>query len=187
MFVTSRSPATCTWSTSHIEISSPISVQYATIDLIPSFHECLDRVAREKIYIEMIEAHPLEKIREFQEDMIKNNYPAYYAVDGNKVVGWCDIQVSKNPRFQHRGGLAMGLHPDYRGIGIGTRLINAALDHAQKIGLEKIDLEVYTTNERAISLYINAGFVQEGLKKNNRKLDGKYFDILLMAKFLTGR
>lgn len=132
----------------------------------------------------MTEAPPLEKVLEFQKDLISKNGPVYYAVVEKRVVGWCDIMLRDNPRFAHRGSLALGLLPDYRGKGLGTKLINAALEHAKKIGLEKIDLEVYTINTHAIALYKKVGFIEEGLKRRNRKLDGEYFDIILMAKFL---
>lgn len=78
----------------------------------------------------------------------------------------------------------MGLLLDYRGKGLGSKLLTAVLTHAKKFGLEKIELSVYTTNHAAIALYKKHGFQQEGLTKNYRKLDGRYFDAIEMAKFL---
>ena len=77
----------------------------------------------------------------------------------------------------------MGVHKDYRGQGIGTRLLGATLDAAEKYGLERVELEVYTSNTRAIRLYEKRGFITEGVKKKARKLDGKYYDIQVMALF----
>ena len=78
----------------------------------------------------------------------------------------------------------MGLLPEYRGKGIGSQLLKAVLDHSKRFGLEKVELQVYTTNSSAIALYKKFGFEQEGIIKKYRKLDGEYFDCLAMGKFL---
>ena len=44
----------------------------------------------------IIEAHPFEKVREFQSGLIKKNGPIYYAVKDNEVVGWCDVFPEEN-------------------------------------------------------------------------------------------
>jgi RimJ/RimL family protein N-acetyltransferase len=149
-----------------------------------SFHEALSIVAQERIYIEMIEAPPLEKISKFQSELIAKNGPTYFAINNDRVVGWCDIFPATNPRLSHRGGLGMGVIPEFRGQGLGSQLVSAVLAHAKTFGLEKVELHVYTTNVAAIALYKKFGFVEEGLIKNYRKLDGQYFDCLAMGKFL---
>ena len=78
----------------------------------------------------------------------------------------------------------MGLLPEYRGQGLGSKLLASVLEHAKKFGLEKVELHVYTSNISAIALYKKFGFEEEGLIKKYRKLDGKYFDSLAMGKFL---
>ncbi len=84
----------------------------------------------------MIEAPPIDSTTTFQKGLIERNAPVYYAIKNDRVVGWIDISLSKNPRMAHRGGLGMGLAKEIRGNGIGTELLRAALDHAMRIGLE---------------------------------------------------
>jgi ribosomal protein S18 acetylase RimI-like enzyme len=74
------------------------------------------------------------------------------------------------------------VHPDYRGRGIGSRLLEAALRNADEIGLERVDLEVFATNAGAIKLYERHGFVQEGMRRRVRKIDGRYDDNVLMCR-----
>ena len=59
-----------------------------------------------------------------------------------------------------------------------------AIDAAKDFGMEKIELEVYTSNLPAIKLYEKRGFILEGIKKKVRKLDGEYFDLKIMALFI---
>ena len=161
-----------------------IEIIYANEKYFPSFHQALSIVAKERVYIEMIEAPPLEKVASFQKDLISKNGPVYYAINGDKVVGWCDVFPEENPRQSHRGGLGMGILPEYRGKGIGSQLLQKVIEHAKTFGLEKIELNVYTSNVSAVALYKKFGFEQEGLIKKYRKLDGQYFDCLAMGKFL---
>lgn len=161
-----------------------IKIVYPEERLFESFREALHSVAAEKIYIEMIEAPPLDKVRKFQTELIQKNGAVYYALDGDRVVGWCDVFPFVNPRQAHRGGLGMGIIEGYRGQGIGSKLIEAVIAHAKNTGLEKIELSVYSENIAAIALYKKFGFVEHGFTKNYRKLDDKYFHCVHMELFL---
>ena len=162
-----------------------IEVVYPTEELIPSYWQALSIVAKEKIYLEMIDAPPLATVLNFQKKLISLNGPVYYAVDRNTVVGWVDIFPVDNPRLAHRGGLGMGLVPEARGKGVGSELVSRVLTHAKTFGLEKVELNVYSENKAAIALYKKFGFEQEGYIRNYRKLEGRYFDCIAMAKFLV--
>ena len=80
--------------------------------------------------------------------------------------------------------MGMGMLPAYRGAGLGRRLLKDTLDTARAIGIERVELEVFASNESAIALYRKLGFAVEGIKKNARKLDGRYEDDVIMALFL---
>jgi len=159
---------------------SPISEKY-----IESFHSCLDSVAREKIYLGGVKARPIDSTREFVLNNIKQGYPQYIALDNDRVVGWCDIIPINGIDFKHCGVLGMGVHKDYRRKGIGSALLDETLVGAKEFGLERVELEVYTSNKVAIRLYEKYGFKFEGIKRRARKLEDMYFDIQIMAIFLN--
>ncbi len=160
-----------------------VEILYPTPELIPSYYECLKFVASERVYIEMIEAPPLERVVAFQRAHMKMRGPVAYAVDAGRVVGWVDVFPESAPRFKHRGGLGMGMYPEYRGKGLGTRLLMEVLEQCSNFGLEKVELHVYTTNLPAIALYRKCGFVEEGLLRDYRRVDGRSYDCLAMAFF----
>lgn len=54
--------------------------------------------------------------------------------------------------------LALAVEPRYRGQGVGTRLLAAAAELAQKLGCPGVSLSVNTDNERAHRLYLHLGF-----------------------------
>jgi ribosomal protein S18 acetylase RimI-like enzyme len=163
---------------------SPISVVPIAEEHIEGFHRCLDSVARERIHLGFLEAPSLERIRGFVSDNIVRDLPQFVAVRGSEVVGWSDISPEELTGFTHCGRLGMGVRKEYRRKGLGRRLLEAALDKARAKGLERIELEVYASNAPAVALYQRAGFTVEGMKKNGRKLDGAYDDVVCMALLL---
>jgi RimJ/RimL family protein N-acetyltransferase len=149
-----------------------------------SFHACLDAVARERIYLGFVQAPPLEATRDWLTNSMQQGAIRLIAVDGAAVVGWFDIERTDREGFAHAGRLGMGVIKAYRGRGIGTALLVKGLAEARTHQLERVELDVYASNRIAIQLYEKFGFEIEGRKRNARKLDGVYEDIVLMAWFL---
>ncbi len=148
---------------------------------IEGFHRCLDAVARERRYLAFLQAPPLDSTRDFVLHNIAHGVPQFVALRGREVVGWCDISPLEREGFRHCGRLGMGVRADARRRGIGTRLIERTVRAAIEMGLERIELEVYASNEPAIRLYEKVGFVVEGTKVRARKLEGAYDDMIEMA------
>lgn len=150
-----------------------------------AFHSCLDSVARERKYLGQSEAPPIEKIEAFVRNNVQNDYPQFVAVEGERVVGWCDAIPHWADALKHRAGLGMGVLYDYRGHGIGKDLLRACLDKARMKGIKRIDLEVRADNETAISLYEKFGFAHEGRKSLGLHHKGIYFDTIEMGMVFT--
>jgi putative acetyltransferase len=99
--------------------------------------------------------------------------------EGSQIVGHADVQE------RVRGVLSLGmvLLPEARGRGGGRALIEAALEYARASGAHKVDLEVWTDNARAISLYVSAGFEVEGVRRDHYlRADGRLRSSLVMAR-----
>lgn len=168
--------------------TEPIQIVPIAEAHIDSFYQCLDAVARERKYLARVKAPPLEAVRQFALKSIESAAIRLVALsqeeNQTRVIGWCDIFPMEREGFTHRGTLGMGVHQDFRKRGIGTRLINEAINRAKDKGLERIELEVFASNTPAIKLYEKTGFVIEGVKQKARKLDGVYDDLIQMALFI---
>ncbi len=57
---------------------------------------------------------------------------------------------------------AVAVYPDFRGVGIGTKLLNHAGELAKKSGYDSISLHVFEENEEARKLYEKQGFEAKG-------------------------
>ncbi|MFB9948090.1 GNAT family N-acetyltransferase [Rhizobium puerariae] len=153
---------------------------------IESFRKALDMVSRERKYLTLLEAPPLESVREFVLGMIENGHSQFVAVanadqDGGVVVGWCDIRGHARETHAHCGTLGMGIVSGYRDKGLGTRLITTTLNDAKARGLHRVELHVHADNPRAVALYEKVGFVREGVARDAVRIDGRYIDAIQMA------
>ena len=70
---------------------------------------------------------------------------------------------------------------------MGAKLLQKNLEHAERVGLEKIELSVYNSNIAAVQLYKRFGFETEGILRNYRQLDGQIFDCLATTIHLKNR
>ena len=155
-----------------------------TLELADSFRDALDSVSRERMWLAFTKAPSYEHMREFVGELIRDNDIQVYAMTENKVVGWCDITRRKQAVFSHTGSLGMGILKPYRGKGLGSRMMEEVIRQAKANGLEKICLEVYSHNEAGRALYKKFGFVEEGVKLKEVKIDGNYFDNIIMGLLL---
>ena len=104
-----------------------------------------------------------------------------------RVVGVCDLTprgLGEASKSRHVVGLGMSILKEYRGIGIGSAMMDYMISWAKEKGYKKISLSVFSTNQPAINLYRKFGFEIEGVKKMEFKINGEYVDEILMALFL---
>jgi ribosomal protein S18 acetylase RimI-like enzyme len=148
---------------------------------IESFHRTLDLVARERRYLSFTEAPPLESTRAFVLDMIAHGYPQLVARAAGEVVGWCDVTPKSGPIDARIGVLGMGLLPQFRHQGIGSRLMVRALADARAFGFSRVELTVYRSNENAIRLYEKQGFVIKAVQPAEAPDEAIDKTLLIMA------
>jgi ribosomal protein S18 acetylase RimI-like enzyme len=146
-----------------------------------SFCDAVASVSRERLYLLNFDGFSIEDTAEFVRSNREKGLPHFIAIDGDKVVGWCDLRNQDFPIFKHTGTVGMGIIKEYRGQGIGEKLLKTTIDAAQKMGLKRIELNVRETNTVAIALYKKIGFKIEGVLENAIYLDGAYVNNLAMA------
>jgi ribosomal protein S18 acetylase RimI-like enzyme len=144
-------------------------------------HAALSTVAAEKKYLATTEAPAFHTFVGYYRGVLDSHFPFYVALNDDQVAGWCDISSVFGGSRKHVGVLGLALLPEYRHQGLGAKLLDAAIQHAWKIGLTRVTLTVRVDNLNALRLYERFGFVQEGLLRNESLVDGQYFDVVSMG------
>ena len=108
------------------------------------------------------------------------------AFAGEKLVGEFGVaQLRPHIKYRHRAGMGISVLKDYWGCGLGSYLMQLAVDQTRANGFEQLELGVFSDNTRAIHLYEKFGFERYGIQPRAFKLkDGTYRDEIIMVKML---
>lgn len=105
-------------------------------------------------------------------------------VDGT-VVGNAGLQQQPGIplRRRHAMGMGMAVAPTHWRRGVGNALMSGLIEWADNwAGVLRIELNVFTDNAGAIALYQRHGFEVEGTLRAYALRDGRYADVLTMAR-----
>jgi putative acetyltransferase len=102
----------------------------------------------------------------------------------SEVVGNLGLHTSPTRwRMRHVGSIGMAVRDDWQGKGVGTALMEAALDLADNwLNLTRIELRVYVENAAGVALYEKFGFEIEGTHRRLAFRNGEYVDAYSMAR-----
>jgi L-phenylalanine/L-methionine N-acetyltransferase len=116
-------------------------------------------------------------------EMPEGDFMLVALVDG-EIVGNAGLHsAGKSPRRAHVMHLGMTVREEWQGKGVGTALMRALTSLADGwLNVFRIELTVYTDNERALALYRKFGFVVEGTHKAYALRGGRYVDSHSMAR-----
>jgi len=142
-------------------------------------------VAKEKqyIFIEKVTSHTVDEYRQLVKD---DDCLVLVAEADGKTVGHLTLSLYGDvDKARHVRDVSMLIIDDYRGMGIGTQLLEAAIIWARsKRDIKKLVLGVFSNNKQAFKLYQKMGFKLDGVKKQQYFINGKYEDEINMALFL---
>ena len=98
-----------------------------------------------------------------------------------KLIGNCGFFVFDKIAHSAEIGIVIG-EKEYWGKGHGNKALKLILKHGfETLNLNRIALQVYALNERAIKAYNKAGFVLEGTMRDAVYRRGQYYDIHVMS------
>lgn len=104
------------------------------------------------------------------------------AFSGERLVGKLTIDALPYPSLSHTFWIhAVYVHPDARGTGASSKLLQAAIEDARAKGAQRIALWVNGVNAHARGLYERLGFCQTGRVPGGIKVAGALVDDVLMT------
>jgi len=94
----------------------------------------------------------------------------------DKMIANSDVEKRSGP-MSHVGYFGIIIKEGYRGIGIGTKIMQTLIKKSRKAGLKILVLDVHDTNQTAKGLYKKMGFKEAGRIPKGVYKKGKYVDL----------
>jgi RimJ/RimL family protein N-acetyltransferase len=124
----------------------------------------------------------IEQERDFIQRYLSGAGHLLFLVDDARILGCAELTLGKTPYRNHCAGLGINLAREARGKGHGTAMIAALHDWARAHpDVDRIQLEVFSTNPDALKLYERLGYVREGCRQGAIKRNGEFIDMIQMV------
>ena len=102
-----------------------------------------------------------------------------------QVVGWASLnQYNNRCAYDGVADLSVYISREFRGNGIGKKLLVELESIARKNRFHKMVLFTFPFNQLGQGLYNKMGFREVGVFKNQGILDGEFVDVMAMEKLL---
>ena len=105
----------------------------------------------------------------------------FVATKDGTVIGWTHLDLPQVEKLQRTAQLTVGVREEFRSHGVGSQLLERALDWAEANGYQKVYNSVPMTNDGAIAFLENNGWDTEGVRKDHYTIDDESVDEVMMA------
>jgi RimJ/RimL family protein N-acetyltransferase len=162
-----------------------------TVEEVEVMAENFSRWQRDSEYhrllsTEAFNPHSMKAIREWLEKNLEKDPPEFYLfmirkLDDDRLIGEIDLGGMSLTHGDGFVGISIG-EREFWGKGYGTEAMDLILRFAfLELNLQRISLDVFEYNPRAIRSYEKAGFIHEGRQRGMLNRDGQRYDLLFMG------
>jgi L-amino acid N-acyltransferase YncA len=92
--------------------------------------------------------------------------------------------MNERPGYFITADIAVYLHPDYQGKGVGTYLLAQAIRQSASLGIETLTATIFASNDASVALFRKMGFEQWGFMPRVARLEGVEKDLVLVGRRL---
>jgi UDP-4-amino-4,6-dideoxy-N-acetyl-beta-L-altrosamine N-acetyltransferase len=137
-------------------------------------------------YLTMFRPLSMAQEERWFETLLQQENELFFVMEVEKEGNWYPLgTVGLHPiDWKNRTavfGISLGDAEDW-GKGYGTDAVRTMLKYCfDELNLNRVELNVFEYNDRAIQCYEKAGFRQEGVKRQAMFRQGKYVDVIFMA------
>lgn len=86
---------------------------------------------------------------------------------------------------RHVADVGIAVLESYREARVGTQMLGCLVAWSRLAGYEKLTAAVLADNRRALNLFARFGFVQEGVRERQFRIQDRYVGEILLGRFLS--
>jgi len=160
---------------------SQIEIRHVTIDDAPALQQLYSQPDTQANTLQV--PYPSLKLWQDRLKDLRAGVHSLVACLDDQIVGQITLEVHPASRRRHTASFGMGVDVNHRGKGIATALLAAIVDLCDNwLGIERIELTVFTDNAAAIAVYRKFGFEVEGTARRYGLRNGEKIDAHFMAR-----
>lgn len=100
-----------------------------------------------------------------------------------KIVGWAALSpVSSRCVYKGVAEVSLYIRDSFRGQGIGTALLKAAIEESQRVGIWTLQSLTFPENTASLAIQRACGFREVGIRQKMGCMNGKWRDVVLMER-----
>lgn len=125
----------------------------------------------------------VESRKEWYLEHSENRHPIWIAEDKGKLVGWLSLShFLKRASWELTAEVSIYVDFNYHHQGVGSELLQTALERARALGLHALVSLVFRHNEPSLSFFSKFGFKEWGLLPETTELDNIKRDVLILGR-----
>jgi phosphinothricin acetyltransferase len=161
-----------------------IQIRRAREEDLPAITEIYNEAVRNTTAtFDTLEKTHLDRLQWFQNR--DENFPVYVVEKAGKVAGYGALNKwSDKAGYNLTAEISLYIHAEYRGLGIGSQLIDFIVAASAETNLHSIISRITEGNESSIHLHRKNGFEVCGILKEAGYKFGRYLDVTIMQKML---
>jgi len=172
-----------------IKSGEEITVRLATVEnaaaLVEMKLEYLENTTTIPLYQSEYPSDIAQEIELIEKLSEQKNSVFLVAECEGQLIGNIDLHGNQRRKLFHTGVVGMAIREGWRGLGVGTALMNALLDWTSTNSyITLLWLEVYATNTSGRILYEKMGFEECGRINDFFKEEQGFVDKIMMVKHL---
>jgi len=115
-------------------------------------------------------------------------YPILVAELDGMISGWASISKwSDRLAYSATGEISLYIKEEFRGRGIGRKLLEAVVAEGERVGLHTIIARIAGGNRASIHLHESLGFEHIGIMREVGRKFGRLLDVYLMQKVFPSK
>lgn len=104
------------------------------------------------------------QLKWFQESASSESAVILASYHNGRMIGFCDGRSYKDIKRKHRAALGVSIHPEFRGCGLGMKMMAVLIANMKRFsGVKIIELDVMLNNVPALKMYEKLGFKKGGV------------------------
>lgn len=109
--------------------------------------------------------------------------PIWMMDDEGEVAGWLSLSdfYDARPAYHATAEIGVYVREDYRGKGVGRRLVEEAIRRGPELGLKTLTAGAFAHNEASVRLFEGMGFREWAHFPRVAELDGVEIDLVVMG------